>query len=1116
MVTAKFSPGSGARGLNWGATILSCFIALAFSCGARALEIVGDGSARAVIVIPDDAGPTPSLAAKILRDYIRKISGCELGILPESKAPESGALISVGRTAMSRRAGLTTDDLKYDGCKLLTRGRVLYLLGNDYSPPPGAPGKDPEPGDGRPRGTIRAVTKFLEDIAGVRWYLPGPEGEFVPSLRDLSAPDTFSVSFSPQTACASTGYDTPAALWANNGRRALNVKFYGGHSWYAHLPSAEYAVSHPEYFIMDVSGKRNPERNHLCTANPGVRRIILEKMRAVFDSGYDVIELGQTDGWLPCLCPECQKKYGDGKIPPSAEHPAERIWEMHKWLIDELGKSHPGKMVMPLVYGPTNFPSKLFDRFPDNTLLEFTFNPADELWRGAFKQCVVYDTYIWESGCVASCFVPSMDPSWLGRRMRMLRRHGVIGLYGGGRGSFGLGGPSLYAYAKLAGDPDTDTDRLVSEYCRAVYAEAGRIMERFFNLFHSRSGKTLLEFNGDRLSFQNGRPMEDTFCALYPPDVTRRLDLLLKKAEETVKNERAKGWLKHTRDEFDGLKTTAEMLAAKRAFELSPSKSALLLTKEKVDAFEDWRARILSLSKDPAHTKRWFPRYVYFCNDLITGGDHSKFVFGFRHPDLTLKETLAIANGERSARGKGVGSAQTGHGILEPLTWDFDRMMANIDRPAQERKIIARRASVKPGADGTLPPEAWQDVPAVEFEPYRTTSSRMSADTRTFARVLYDDENLHARYECGEPNPENMRLTPVPRDGNVWRQDEVEIFLNPEGSGRKFMHFMAAPVRDAMYDERKGYIEDQLDPRLAEADITWSPGWTCAHSIDRENKRWTLEMTIPFRSLGVKTPAPGAVWTGNLARCRRAGGGEELSCWIPDGFGNPEIFGEIVFTGPDGETTDAAAPQAPSGETSLLKNGGFETDGDGGKPAGWSVGAYPEEDLALTGRCRVSREKAHGGKNSLKIDLQNLKTDASSKASQIVFRQQIDPGTVRQLRGRKVRLSAWLNYDFIDEDTGAPNFPGPFFRLRAWGKSGAAATGDKPLPAVFLSHDTFSKYGVIDGRCAGQWIPVSQDGWVPEDAERMDIQCGIVAWDERLKKANLTKVYIDDICLEAK
>ena len=78
-------------------------------------------------------------------------------------APE-GTLISVGHTRLASAAGVTADDLKWDGGKMVVRGDHLFLIGRDLKPQYQKP-------DGRiADGNCRAVVMFLEDVVGIRWY----------------------------------------------------------------------------------------------------------------------------------------------------------------------------------------------------------------------------------------------------------------------------------------------------------------------------------------------------------------------------------------------------------------------------------------------------------------------------------------------------------------------------------------------------------------------------------------------------------------------------------------------------------------------------------------------------------------------------------------------------------------------------------------------------------------------------------------------------------------------------------------------------------------------------------------------------------------------------------
>ena len=142
---------------------------LPWSAAAASLDLIRDSKPAAAICIPVDAGPSQKYAADQLRSYLAKATGAKLAIASEDAVPAEGMLIFVGQTKAAREAGVTTDALKHDGCRMTVKNGRLFLLGLDAPVPKGEDSAKFSPTDGRAHGTIRAVTKFLEDVVGVRW-----------------------------------------------------------------------------------------------------------------------------------------------------------------------------------------------------------------------------------------------------------------------------------------------------------------------------------------------------------------------------------------------------------------------------------------------------------------------------------------------------------------------------------------------------------------------------------------------------------------------------------------------------------------------------------------------------------------------------------------------------------------------------------------------------------------------------------------------------------------------------------------------------------------------------------------------------------------------------------
>jgi hypothetical protein len=398
-------------------------------------------------------------------------------------------------------------------------------------------------------------------------------------------------------------------------------------------------------------------------------------------------------------------------------------------------------------------------------------------------------------------------------------------------------------------------------------------------------------------------------------------------------------------------------------------------------------------------------------------------------------------------------------------------------------------------------------------------------------RILYDDDSLYVRYECGEPTPDKLKVKPVQRDGDVWGQDEVELFLNPESSSRKVMHFMAAPVKGAMYDGRTGYVSDPLNPNSGREEVEWNPVWAYTSAVEKSKKLWTLDMVIPLKSLGVPQPKPGTTWTVNFARCRRADGGEALSSWIPETFGgNPDLFGELLFTDESGKSDEAPRPQPQAGSSgtnsqamatspaverhNLIGNGGFEDPDENGNPKGWSLVCWPDmQDRAFMKYCAFSGEKPHSGKVSLKADYSDIGGYTGS-CSQIILSCALDPQAVRQFRGKDVVLSAWLYFEYLDENCRGYYYPGPLIVLRVGSKD--KSIEDKDIPNILLNHSSLASFGIAGAaQATGRWCKVQQKGRIPAEAESVTVRIEQVAvGGAKRTERNATALFLDDVSLE--
>jgi hypothetical protein len=250
-------------------------------------------------------------------------------------------------------------------------------------------------------------------------------------------------------------------------------------------------------------------------------------------------------------------------------------------------------------------------------------------------------------------------------------------------------------------------------------------------------------------------------------------------------------------------------------------------------------------------------------------------------------------------------------------------------QPARQPVYAARRTTDAMRIDGRLDEASWMLSPRVgEMLLIHDPMGRPVWPTE--AAVVWDDTNLYVSFACTDPDPW-ARLSK--RDERLWEEEVVEIFLDPDGDGRKYAEIEVSPTN---------VVVDLLiaAPRAS------GPGarrWDVAGmqtAVGRHAAGWVVEVAIPWASLadsGVSAaPRPGDQWRVGLYRIERPGGtakaaridalvqerrtaddarkaaiedelktlraDDEYSAWAVTradrGFHDPERFGIVTFVAP--------------------------------------------------------------------------------------------------------------------------------------------------------------------------------------------------------------------------
>ncbi|RKN86355.1 DUF4838 domain-containing protein [Paenibacillus ginsengarvi] len=188
-------------------------------------------------------------ASDLLVEYVKKSTGAALPVMTEAGWNAQGQTyqgyvkLYVGTKASAEDSRIDQDlaDLDEQGFLIHPREDSVTIIGpTEY-------------------GSLNGVSEFLERYVGVRWLMPGPNGEDVPRLNDLSVPMK-NVQEQPVFAnrVISPAWGNPATpgrtqainVWAQRNKlQGLHNQAYEyKENLHQLFPVEKYGTTHPEYY----------------------------------------------------------------------------------------------------------------------------------------------------------------------------------------------------------------------------------------------------------------------------------------------------------------------------------------------------------------------------------------------------------------------------------------------------------------------------------------------------------------------------------------------------------------------------------------------------------------------------------------------------------------------------------------------------------------------------------------------------------------------------------------------------------------------------------------------------------------------------------------------------
>jgi len=456
-----------------------------------AFTIAEQGKAGCGVLIDREATAPEKNAAKELAQTLQQITGAAFAVKEiDSAAPARSIVVGLGRAAKTLFPEIPFEQLGSEELIMKLKGDHLLLAG------------------GRPRGTLYAVSRFLQDSCGVRWWTPWASR--IPHSPNLGV-ETLEVRAKPAFELRDP-YWYPAfdAQWAvrnlANGQSGNippelgDCVRYNGfvHTFYPLVPPEKHFQDHPEWFSL-LKGRRSTDRSQLCLTNPKLRDFTVERVKEWLRQSPEasIISVSQNDCYGACECVDCKplddaEGSHSGTMLAFVNHVAEKI-----------EPEFPHVAIDTLAYQYTRKPPRTLRPRPNVIVrlcsIECNFRePLDHPSNAAFAQDILgwskisQRLYIWDYVTDFAHYVQP-HPNWftLGPNLRFFQEHSVRGVFEeGAYQSHGSEMSELRAWvlAQLLWNPKQDDRALINEFLEGYYGPgAAPHLRAYLDLLHEAS-----------------------------------------------------------------------------------------------------------------------------------------------------------------------------------------------------------------------------------------------------------------------------------------------------------------------------------------------------------------------------------------------------------------------------------------------------------------------------------------------------------------------------------------------------------------------------------------------------------------------------------------------------
>jgi len=201
---------------------------------------------------------------------------------------------------------------------------------------------------------------------------------------------------------------------------------------------------------------------------------------------------------------------------------------------------------------------------------------------------------------------------------------------------------------------------------------------------------------------------------------------------------------------------------------------------------------------------------------------------------------------------------------------------------AQGKRVTAKRISTSVTLDGKVTRAEWGNAERIDVFWVIKTDKILQKNTRAY--LLYDSDNLYIGMSCFEADTAKLKTSATGRDGKVWEDDGVEIFIAENGSTAPLFQFIVS-ARNALFDGKN---------TGGKLDMGWNGGIQSAAQVFSDG--YGVEVIIPFSDISSSPPRSGSTW--KIKLCRNDKINVSHNSWPVTWAGyisDPPYWGDLIF-----------------------------------------------------------------------------------------------------------------------------------------------------------------------------------------------------------------------------